>query len=39
MTRLANIPVGYMKVITPGNGVLDDITANIAGQGLHKQTP
>jgi hypothetical protein len=36
VTRFANIPMGYMEVIAPGNGIVEDISANIAGKGLHK---
>jgi hypothetical protein len=31
----AEVPVGQMKVVPPGLGVLDGVLANIAGKGLH----
>jgi len=30
-----NVPVGHVEVITSHNGSVDDIRANITGQGLH----
>jgi hypothetical protein len=35
MAGFANIPVGYVKVITVVNGLPDGLAAHIAGKGLH----
>jgi hypothetical protein len=35
MAWLADVPVGYVKVITIVNGLLDGLSAHIASKGLH----
>jgi hypothetical protein len=32
---LANIPVGHVKIIAPGNGLFNGVSANIACKGFH----
>jgi hypothetical protein len=35
MAGLADIPVGYVKIITGGNGILNSTSAHIAYKGFH----
>jgi hypothetical protein len=35
MTSLAEVPVGQMEIIPVGNRLFDDLSAHIAGKGLH----
>jgi hypothetical protein len=35
VAAFAYIPVGYMKVIAPGKGIMNSLFTNIAGKGFH----